>query len=64
MELADVFDNHGPAYRQAHALTETCRTAALGRQVYQQPLEWVLPPLVIAPLGRTDEFRLVSCAAG
>ena len=43
LELADIFRQHGPAYRQAHALPlhqhqlmqaiETCRTAALGGSV-------------------------------
>jgi len=40
LELADIFRQHGPAYRQAHSLplhqhrlmqaVETCRTAVLG----------------------------------
>jgi hypothetical protein len=43
LELADIFRQHGPAYRQAHSLPvqqhrlmraiETCRTAALGGHV-------------------------------
>ena len=42
-ELADIFRQHGPAYRQAHPLPlyqhrlmqaiETCRTAVLGGAV-------------------------------
>jgi putative transposase/transposase-like zinc-binding protein len=45
VELADIFRQHGPAYREAHALPlhqlklmqaiETCRTAALGGHVQQ-----------------------------
>src|ERR1700694_2432746 len=45
LELADIFRQHGPAYRQTHALPlhqlklmqaiETCRTAALGGHVEQ-----------------------------
>ena len=43
LELADIFRQHGPAYRQAHSLPlhqhrlmqaiETCRTAVLGGSV-------------------------------
>jgi hypothetical protein len=45
LELADIFRQHGPPYRQTHSLPlhqlklmraiETCRTAALGGHVEQ-----------------------------
>src|SRR5437660_10042358 len=56
LELADIFRQYGPAYRQAHSLPlhqhrlmhaiETCRTEALGGVV-----EWVRPlPIHTHPL--------------